>query len=142
MIRVSSLWLGILLFAGAMVAQPQTSAPPRSSTSVPPSYTITDRDNGKDIDLTTGEHLLVRLPSNPTTGYSWAVVGDPAPLKLEKSAFHKNTKSSQVMGAPGAQVLQFNASSAGIANLTVVYRRSWEYNVPPVKTFSVRVSVR
>ena len=29
-----------------------------------------------------------------------------------------------------------------MATLTLVYRRSWEYNVPPIKTFTVRVNVR
>jgi len=141
--RAPAICIGILLVAGSVLAEPwQQSASPGSNKPVSPTSTITDQDNGKDIDLTTGERLIVKLTSNPTTGYGWAVAGDPAPLKLEKSAFHRSTKSSRVVGAPGVQVLQFSASSAGIANLTVVYRRSWEYNVPPVKTFSVRVNVR
>jgi predicted secreted protein len=45
-------------------------------------------------------------------------------------------------GAPQMSVFQFSAASAGLANLTLVYRRSWEYNTTPAKTFSVRVNVR
>jgi predicted secreted protein len=60
---------------------------------------------------------------------------------LEKSAFSKN-KSSQAIGAAGTQVFRFGASSAGMATLKIIYHRSWEYNVPPAKTFSVRVNVR
>ena len=39
-------------------------------------------------------------------------------------------------------VFQLSANSAGLATLTFVYRRSWEYNVPPAKTFAIRVNVR
>ena len=103
---------------------------------------ISDQDNGKDVDLTSGGTLIVRLESNRSTGYSWTVAGDPAPLKLEKASYRKNTASSKVAGAPGVQVFQFTANTAGMAMLQLIYRRSWEYNVPPAKTFSVRVDVR
>jgi len=103
---------------------------------------ITDEDAGKDVDLTSGGTLIVKLKSNPSTGYSWAVAGDPSPLKLEKTSYRKNTASSKVAGAPGVQVFQFDASSAGMATLRLIYCRSWEYNVPPARTFNVRVNVR
>jgi inhibitor of cysteine peptidase len=103
---------------------------------------IADEDNGKDVDLTSGGTLIVKLTSNPATGYSWAVAGDPSPLKLEKTSYRKNTSSSKVVGAPGVQMFQFDAGSAGMATLQLIYRRSWEYNVPPAKTFNVRVNVR
>lgn len=118
----------------------QTSSP--SAKASPPAITVTGEDNGKDIDLITGGTLIVKLKSNPSTGYGWTVSGDPSPLRLEKSTYVKNTQSSKTVGAPGMQVLRLSASSAGMATLTVVYRRSWEYNVPPVKIFSLRVNVR
>jgi inhibitor of cysteine peptidase len=103
---------------------------------------ISDEDNGNDVDLTSGGTLIVKLKSNPSTGYSWAVAGDPSPLKLEKTFYRKNTPSSKVVGAPGVQVFQFSASSAAMATLQLIYRRAWEYNVAPAKTFKVRVDVR
>lgn len=103
---------------------------------------IADEDNGKDVDLTSGGTLVVKLGSNPSTGYSWAVAGDPSPLKLEKTSYRKNAASSKVVGAPGVQIFQFDANSAGMATLQLIYRRSWEYNVAPAKTFKVRVEVR
>jgi inhibitor of cysteine peptidase len=118
-------------------AEARTNAKTGSQT-----VTITEQDNGKDIDLTSGGTLVLKLKSNPSTGYSWAVAGDPAPLKLQKTSFHKNTASEKVVGAPGVQVFRFTAGSAGIATLNLNYRRSWEYTVPPARTFSVRVNVR
>jgi len=46
------------------------------------------------------------------------------------------------MGAPGMQILQFNASGSGMVNLKLNYHRSFEYNQPPAKTFTLRVNVR
>ncbi|HKD83790.1 MAG TPA: protease inhibitor I42 family protein [Terriglobales bacterium] len=137
----------ILVFAIAVTAaspalELQTSSSAPSSKSSPTVVTVTDQNNGKDIDLTSGEELVVKLASNRSTGYGWTVSGDPAPLKLEKMSYHKSTKSSQITGAPGVQIFQFSAATAGIATLNLVYRRSWEYNMPPAKTFSLRVNVR
>lgn len=130
----------------ALVLEFGTAAPQHFTTSsnakTPPATTITEQDNGRDIDLNAGDILIVKLPSNPSTGYNWLVAGEPAPLKLQKSAFHNKASSAKTVGAAGITALQFTATSSGIANLTLVYRRSWEYNTPPMKTFSVRVNVR
>lgn len=103
---------------------------------------LSESDNGRDIDLTTSGALVVKLPSNPSTGYNWTVVGDPAPLKLQKSSFVHSKSKSGVVGSSGTAIFRLSASSAGLATLTLVYRRSWEYNVAPMKTFTVRVDVR
>ena len=103
---------------------------------------LTAEDNGKDIDLTIGSTLVVKLPSNPSTGYNWTIVGEPSPLKLQKTSFRKSQTKASTVGASGTSVFQLSANSSGLATLTLVYRRSWEYNVPPIKTFAVRVDVR
>ena len=129
----------LLIFTMHGGAQESHSTAQKSPASV---VTISDQDNGKDIDLPQGATLLVKLTSNPSTGYSWAVKGDPSPLKLEKTSTKKGKQSSKKVGAPGVQELRFVASSAGMASLTLEYRRPWEYNVAPAKTFSARVNVR
>ena len=135
-------WAVLCLSTAMMAGALQTSASTAPANASSPTVTVTDQDNGKDIDLIAGNTLLVKLKSNPSTGYAWTVSGDPSPLRLEKTTYVKNSKSSKAVGAPGMQVLRFGVSSSGMATLTVVYRRSWEYNVPPAKTFSVRVNVR
>jgi len=120
----------------------QTPAAKSSADAGLKTVSISDEDNGEDVDLTSGGRLIVKLKSTPSTGYSWTVAGDPSPLKLEKTYYRKNAASSPAIGAPGMQVFQFTAGSAGMARLDLIYRRSWEYNVPPVKKFSVRVKVR
>jgi inhibitor of cysteine peptidase len=129
----------LLIFAcGSLAAQQAASTSPAKAAAV----VLTDRDNGTDIDLAPETPLTVKLASNPSTGYAWTIAGDPAPLKLQKASFQKGKTKAGAVGASGIAVFHLHASSAGMATLTLVYRRSWEYNLPPMRTFSVRVNVR
>ncbi len=141
MARSAIVVLYLLLFSWMLVAQPQQSpgAQPKSTSSV---VAVTDQDNGKDIDLPAGDTLVLRLKSNPSTGYSWAIKGDPSPLKLVKSSTEKNSQTSNVPGAPVTQEFRLTAVSAGMASLSLEYRRPWEHDVAPAKTFQVRVNAR
>lgn len=129
----------LILACGSVVAQQAASTSPAKASS---NVVLTDRDNGSDVDLAPNTPLVIKLPGNPSTGYAWTVVGDPSPLKLQKATFQKGKTKSGAVGASGTAVFQLNASTAGMATLTLVYRRSWEYNLPPMKTFSVHVNVR
>ena len=144
MVRPSAIFgLAVVCLCASVFAEAAGVPPSATSSDAPvPTVTLTGQDDGKDIDLTTGGILIVKLKSNPSTGYKWTVAGDPSPLRLTKSSYVKNSHSSQAIGGSGVQVLRFTAASAGMANLTIVYRRSWEYNVPPAKTFTIRVDIR
>lgn len=137
-------WSLVILFFVAAYSASLAQQPASTSKAQPasPKVVLAEGDNGRDIDLTIGSTLLVNLPGNPSTGYTWAVAGDPSPLKLQKASFHKGKKQGGAVGAPGIAVFYFTAKSSGMATLTLVYRRSWEYNVQPMKTFTVRVDVR
>jgi inhibitor of cysteine peptidase len=140
MIRISVVVsAGFLLFSLMLVAQPPQSP---GAQSAPSRMVITDQDNGKDIDLPAGGSLVVRLNSNPSTGYSWAMKGDPSPLRLVKSSTKKNSQTGHAAGAPVMQEFRLTAVSAGMASLTLEYRRPWEYNVAPARTFKVGVNAR
>ncbi len=139
MTRISVLVsMDFFLFSLMLVAQSQATHPK----SAPSTVIVTDQDNGKDIELPAGATLVVRLKSNPSTGYSWAIKGDPAPLRLVKSSTTKNGQASHVAGAPVIQEFRLAAVSAGMAPLTLEYRRPWEHGVAPVKTFNVRINAR
>ena len=129
--------LVVLFFSIALAATAQTTAKKSSAANV---VNVTETDNGKDIEMTTAQTLQVSLKATAGTGYAWTVLGDPGPLKLMKQSTHS------VHGAkPGGaqmQVFLFSASSPGIANLALVYRRSWQYNTPPAQKFAVKVNVR
>lgn len=98
-------------------------------------------DSGRRIELAKGRVLAVSLKGNPTTGYTWEVVGvDKHVLAQEGKAEFK--PQSDLIGAPGVETFRFKAAGAGETFLKLVYRRPWEKDVEPVRTFSLRVIVR
>lgn len=124
-------WLGVLfvillLSGGCSVAQVQLDA----------------SSNGSQKELARGQTVVVALDSNPTTGYSWAVsevdqnvlrqVGDPS----------YQSANTNLTGAGGVETFRFEAANAGLTTLKLVYRRPWETNIAPIKTFTVQVAVR
>jgi inhibitor of cysteine peptidase len=141
MARIAIVLSALLLFSLMLVAQPPQSSGAQQKRT-PSAIAITDQDNGKDIDLPAGDTLVLRLKSNPSTGYSWAIKGDPSPLKLVKSSTEKNSQTSNVPGAPVTQDFRLTAVSAGMASLTLEYRRPWEQDVAPARTFQVKVKAR
>jgi inhibitor of cysteine peptidase len=103
---------------------------------------IGEADNGKDITVAKGTPLVIRLVANPTTGYSWQLGGDPAPLALESTKFQSNNADKKLVGSPQVQVMQFKTGNPGTASLILEYRRPWEKNVAAAKTFKVQVIVQ
>jgi inhibitor of cysteine peptidase len=100
-----------------------------------------EQDAGRTIELRRGDQLEVVLPGNPTAGYGWEWVdGDNAVLKSAgEPAFQPDARA---LGSGGVVTVPFEASGAGQTTLTLVYRRAFEPNVPPLKTFEVGIVVR
>jgi inhibitor of cysteine peptidase len=142
MTRTSIVVASSCLFFSWMLAAQQPHPPAAPQKSAASMVTITDQDNGKDIDLPAGDTLVVRLKGNPSTGYTWAIKGDPSPLRLVKSSTRKNGQTGHAVGAPVTQEFRLTAVSAGMASLTLEYRRPWEYTSGPARTFSVKVNAR
>ena len=98
-------------------------------------------DSGGTASLIPYQPLVVRLPANPSTGYSWryVVAGDDV-LGLETINGEAPAPSGMV-GVAGEEVWSFRAQGTGRAVLTYVYERSWEQNTPPAKIFTLFVTV-
>lgn len=107
-----------------------------------PTTTLTERDTGKSIEISIGQTVLVRLASNPTTGYSWSMHGNPAPLEFVKSDYNADPQGKHRVGASGVQTVQLMAKSAGKAELKLEYKRPWEKDAPPTKTFAATIVVK
>lgn len=100
---------------------------------------VTAADDKGSVTLR-GEVLVVSLESNPSTGYGWQVEGlNTAVLNLVDENWVPNTP--QLLGAPGTTRLRFAGVGRGQANLTLAYRRPWEKDAAPTRTFSILVQV-
>ena len=102
---------------------------------------LTEKDAGSSVELRTGDMLEVVLDGNPTTGYLWEMApGDRAVVKpVGESEFKAET---ELIGAGGKITLQFEAVAPGQTVLKLIYHRTFEKDVPPIKTFEVTVIVQ
>ncbi len=94
----------------------------------------------------TGE-FSIKIQSNPTTGYSWAVqkITDETLVQFKRveewEKEEEDSKKPPLMGAPTYEILTFAALKPGKAEIYLKYRRPWEKDVPPIKTHRVYVTV-
>ncbi len=97
------------------------------------------KDDGITVKLEPGDTLVITLDANPTTGYSWHVLEmDTSILKAGKTEFRPR---SNLLGAPGKEILYFTALGNGETKLVLGYLRPWEKKVKSFATFSVIVKV-
>jgi len=97
--------------------------------------------NGSQIEIEQGQTLVITLAGNPTTGYTWEMVEQEGQI-LQQVGETEFQAESDLIGAPGVQILRFEAVDAGQMTLELVYHQPWEEDVEPAETFSVQVTVR
>ena len=101
---------------------------------------VTNKDNGKTTAVVKGNVLVIRLESQPGTGYAWRIG------KYEKDnldfAGETTAQGSDLPGGIEYQVFRFKTLKAGSASAELEYVRSWEQDKPPVKTFKINLDIR
>ena len=103
--------------------------------------TLTRADDGRTVDLSSGDALELRLKENPTTGYQWALEPDGgAVLALEASDYVAPT--GPAVGGGGERVFTFKARQAGSATVRLKLWRAWEGEKSITERFAATVHVR
>jgi predicted secreted protein/Tol biopolymer transport system component len=110
----------------------------------PEEVNVDEEDASGQVELEQGQILVVTLESNPTTGYGWEVAENQESIleQMGDAEFKQSETGEPLVGAGGWEIFRFKAISAGQMTLQLVYRRSWEESVEPLKTFSLQVVVR
>lgn len=104
-----------------------------------------ESDNGRTVKLVAGESLEIALAENPTTGYRWQRAKQTAEEAGSPCPFAQDAYEPGRAGMPGAGGIhwwQFNAVEPGACKIELEYRRSWEKDKPPERTFRIQVEVR
>jgi inhibitor of cysteine peptidase len=100
-----------------------------------------EHHNGRSVKLAAGEFLEIVLAENPTTGYRWHFTEARAPFcALVQDAFEPGGEG--VPGHGGVHRWKFRAAEPGAGRIELVYRRSWERDAPPGRTFHLQIEVR
>jgi len=106
--------------------------------------TVAEGDSGKVIEVRPGERLIVRLTTNRTTGYGWALLasGSDVLTRLTAGEYTEVVPTAGKPGAAGIESWYFEANRSGQQELRFVYRRPWELDAPPAKSTNYTIRVR
>ncbi len=99
-------------------------------------------DASQPISVAKGNDILVALPSNPTTGYSWTASVSNASVENEGGAYLAQPVVRGMAGSGGRQIFSFAAKAIGVATITFSYSRSFEKGKPAAKTLVFHVIVK
>lgn len=151
-LRKSSLHRVQIVFAAILAILTAALAPgcafKKSVEPVPPAgirengvLVLNRTDNNRTAELRVGERLEVRLPENPTTGFSWAVdENDRQRLTLEDTAYAPPDEAGFI-GARGQRTFRFTARQPGEVLLKLKYWRIWEGDGSIVERFAVTLRI-
>ncbi len=96
--------------------------------------------NGSAVEIPTGEEFDLSLPETQTAGYRWTLKNSAEPTcRLLRESFQP---ASRKTGGSGTHTWLFRAGVSGACSLTLEYRRSWESNAEPARTFGMTVRVQ
>ncbi|MDD8027309.1 MAG: protease inhibitor I42 family protein [Acidobacteriota bacterium] len=132
----------ILMIAGIIVAMAGGATASVAPVRIAPPDTeviVTDKDNDKTIAIAQGDILVVRLESQPGTGYAWRIAkyGKANLDFLEETAAAGSAKP----GGIEYQIFRFKATKAGSSCVELEYVRAWERDKPALKKFIVHLNI-
>ena len=83
--------------------------------------------NNANSEKTSTSTVQVELPSNPTTGFSWACeIENPAVAEILSDTYKQDSAPERMVGVGGIQTFVFECKQGGSSGLTFTYRRPWE----------------
>ena len=103
--------------------------------------TVTEKENGQKVLVPLNDVLEVKLETQLGTGYSWKVVEFNAGLLefLEDSVVKPS--GEKLVGTKEHHLFRFRAKAKGITALKMHYYRQWEKDVPPLKTYEIKLQI-
>ena len=103
--------------------------------------TVTEKENGQKVLVPLNSVLEVKLETQLGTGYSWKAVEFNAGLLefLEDSVVKPS--GEKLVGTKEHHLFRFKAKAKGTTALKMHYSRQWEKDVPPLKTYEIKVQI-
>jgi inhibitor of cysteine peptidase len=134
----------VLLLCSTVVGCGSDSRETHPAEDAKPVVRVGDADDGQQRRLLVGQRLVVALPANPSTGYSWSVAQmDSSAVRQDGEADYEPDPAVPVApGAGGTAVWNFVGVAAGVTPLKLEYTRPWDQGLAPARTFSLTIEVQ
>jgi len=109
-----------------------------------PELVLDEQADGRTVTVEVGRRITIRLAGNATTGYLWQI-GELTPGRpiqsLGDPQYVPDPKAGNRVGVGGVSTFDFVGTEPGKARLRLEYRRPWEKEQPPARTFTVNFEV-
>lgn len=108
----------------------------------PETVILSEKDSGRTVKLRTGDYLEIHLEANPSTGYRWnSSTPNSYVLRLLLDEYRGTKQEKKMTGAPVRKIFRYGAVGPGETGIRLEYRRPWEKDQPPAKTFDIMIRV-
>lgn len=105
-----------------------------------PDLVLSAADDGRALSVEAGAGITVVLGENPTTGYSWQLVG-PLPACVVAEGDRYDRDAGAAIGGGGQRSFRFVATASRACDIKLELRRSWEIGLAPADRFRVGITV-
>lgn len=104
---------------------------------------VTVRLDGPDheVALVVGDTVAILLPESPTTGFQWSIERGSDLLEVIDSTFDAEAPA-RMTGAEGTRRIRLCSRKAGVATVTLAYRRPWEPDAAAGRRRVLRAVIR
>src|SRR5690242_11549127 len=100
---------------------------------------LSEADNGKKIQLKMNDHVVIKLPASPGTGYNWEV----QPNSHFSVSHQYKMQADAGVGAGGMDVFELDPQTqAQNGSLKFLYRRAWEDQSKAGKEFVINYQIQ
>jgi len=122
----------------------QATGPTPTQTPTGQEVWVTEEDSGGTVTIGLDDSLIVALDSNPTTGFSWALVSisnTSVVMNVSNEYIPNPTPTGEpIVGSGGEEIWTFAPQAAGTSTIEMMYARPWE-SVEPAARFNITVTV-
>jgi inhibitor of cysteine peptidase len=108
-----------------------------------PAHNVTLEDQSDcPQQLHVGQQLILSLPSNPTTGYRWAIQDSAGGvLRSLGPEVYTSSDNGQLLGSGGQSNWRFQVFAAGSGRLRLTSQQPWEPEAEPAQVFDCPITV-
>jgi inhibitor of cysteine peptidase len=116
------------------------SPPPTAPAVQAGNLVVNEEQNHATVTVRAGNSITVRLPENPTTGFTWNLSASPG-LQVVSDSYIPSDTTGKLIGSGGTHVWDISAQSVGGQTIQATYMRPWEQATGNETAFLLNVVV-
>ncbi|MGC5170021.1 protease inhibitor I42 family protein [Micromonospora sp. DT81.3] len=109
-------------------------------------------DDGGSVAAKVGDHIVIVLEENATTGYRWTIAGATEAVTLASDGYAPSPSGNlpapgstaptdPVMGRGGNREFRLVAVSPGVARVVLALKREWEDDASGIARWTASINV-